>query len=281
MRKILKYFSFILPGLLILSACEVNDPVNDLVRTGYVGANVYYEVEPTNSKAGRDVPFYTEYWSVDDEFKNLELWYGIDKSLNYSLKSSLNEYVYALDSAETARESQLISKFDHDINSYDTEKAAYVIDDVFPVSYTLAPTVIENPLSYDEEQIFKLFPEVLIKNFYAGLFETLDYNMLKMVLVEKTALIDQATFDTHYEVVEIVDPETGEVVGSEKVIKEESKPVLLELFEQVPLQDLIYNPNTFAYQVGYSRTYTLISKFRVVNGNDVEVFSETKAVEIN
>jgi hypothetical protein len=281
MRKILKYFSFILPGLLILSACEVNDPVNDLVRTGYVGANVYYEVESKNSKAGVDVPFYTEYWSEDDEFKNLELWYGLDKSLKYALASSLNDYAYELDSAETARESQLILSFEHDTKSYDTKKAAYVIDDVFPVSYTLAATVIENPSTYDEEQITKLFPEYVINNFYTGLYETLDYDLLKLVLVEKTALIDEVAFDTHFDDVDIVDPETGEVVDSEKVIKEESKPVLFELFEQVPLQELIYNSDEFAYQVGYSQVYTLVSKFRVVNGNEVEVFSETKAVELN
>ncbi|WP_430813939.1 hypothetical protein [Carboxylicivirga sp. RSCT41] len=281
MKNIIKYFIFLLPGMLIFSACEINDPVDELVRTGYMGANVYYETGATNSKAGADVPFYTEYWSVDDRFNNLELWYGIQKSLKYGLTSGVNDYSLSLDSAETARESQVILEYEHVTTSYDVEKAAYIIDDSFPVSYTLAPTIIENPGSYDEGQVTKLFPASFIEQFYDGLFETLDYELLQLILVERAALIDQETFDTHFDDVEIIDPDTEEVIGSEKVMKEESKPVLYELFSQVPLQDLIYNPNTFAFQILYSRIYTLESQFRVVNGNDVEVFSELKAVEIN
>jgi len=281
MKYKIKYLTIIALGALLLNACEINDPVNDLVRTGHLGANVYYEVPNTNIKAGEDVDFYTEYWSVDKKFNALELWYDIESSYKYVLSSGINDYSITLDSVEMARESQVIVDYQHSESSYDTEKAAYVIEDAFPVSYTLAPAIIENPGMYDEDQVNSIFPSSFIQQFYAGLFETLDYELLHLVIVEQGALMDEETFNSHFDVVEELDPDTGEVISTTMVMKEESVPVLFELFQQVALQDLIYNPNTFAYQITYSKMYTLGTKFRVVNGNEVEVFSEVKEVEIN
>lgn len=281
MNKILKYISFLSLGLLGLASCEINDPVDDMIQTGQMGPNVYLEVPNKNLKAGLDVDFHAEYWSLDDQFKALELWYSLEANYKFVLASGINSYSYKLDSVQLARENQMVVAYEHNPAFYDKEKAAYVLDDAFPVSYTLAPTVLQNEITYDDKLVKKFFTTEIIDTFYVGLYETLDYKLMHLVLVERAELLDQETLDTHYDEVDELHPDTGEPIGKKKILKEESKPVLFELFKQVPLSYLVYNAIDLKYLVTYIKEYKLHCSFRVVNGNDVEVFSELSEVKLN
>jgi hypothetical protein len=280
MKNTLKYIFGALTGVFLLASCEINDPINEIARTGDIGPNVYMEIPSANVAAGESVAFQTEYWSVDNQFQSLAIWYSVYANYKYSLTGFLTGYTFSLDSASLARESQEIQPYEHSPSSYNEEKFSYVINDQFPVSYTLATTSIENEETYNQNQVDKLFPASIINSFYEGYFPTLDYDMLQEVMVEENSVMDSATFESHFEIV-VTTPDDGGAPVEEKVMKEGSAPVLLASFKQVPLDALIYNPDKFYYQLNYSKSFQLKARFRVVNGNDVENFSDEKTITVN
>ena len=281
MNSKLKNILSVTIGSLFLISCEINDPVGELARTGNLAANVYMEIPTGNVTAGDSVAFHAEYWSIEDKFNSLSIWYSIQTNMVYSISSGLNEYMYKLDSTEQARELQEIIDFQHSASSYDAEKKAYVVDDQFPVSYTLSGTELNNPIVYDESIVYQLFPALVIEQFYNGVFETLNYDQLNKLMVINNSIVDSAAFETYFETIQIEDPDNeGEFIDV-KVIKEESKPALLELFKEVPLEDLIYDATKQYYGLLYQKGYSLDASFRVVNGNNVESFSQDKTITIN
>ncbi|WP_430809791.1 MULTISPECIES: hypothetical protein [unclassified Carboxylicivirga] len=279
-RSILKYIGFSLAAVWSLSSCEINDPINDLVQTGEKAANVYMEIPVANVSAGAEAGFYTEYWSEDDQYESLELWYSIHAAMKYSLTANYNGYVFALDSAELAREFQKIEAYEHSADNYRKETFSYVIEDAFPISYTLSSSQINNMLEYDQKQIDRFFPASVIESFYVGFFESMDYDLLKGLLVDKQQSVTAEEYETYFDVKEVPDPDNEGSTIEVKVMKEVAVPVLTQLVKDIPLEELIYNPHKMEYFVGYSKSYQLKSKFRVVNGLGVENFSEEKVVTV-
>ncbi len=281
MNNTIKHILGVTIGTLFLISCEINDPVGELARTGNMAANVYMEIPSGNVIAGDSVAFHAEYWSIEDKFNSLAIWYSIQTNLVYTISSGLNEYMYNLDSTEQARELQEIAGFEHNTSNYDPEKKAYVIDDEFPVSYTLSGTELKNPIVYDESIVYQLFPASVIEQFYNGIFETLDYDQLNELMVIDNNIVDSAAFETYFETIQIEDPDNeGEFIDV-KVIKEESKPALLEFFKEVPLEDLVYDATKQHYGLLFQKGYELNASFRVVGGNGIENFSEEKTITIN
>ncbi len=281
MSNTIKYILGAIAGALLLVSCEINDPVYDFARTGNIAANVYMEIPSANVVAGDSVAFHAEYWSVDDKFNSLSIWYSINTSLGYTISSGISDYEYKLDSTEQARELQEIESYEHNAAAYDTEKRAYIIDDKFPVSYTLSATELKNPITYEESIVHQLFPAHVIESFYNGVFETLDYDQLNELMVINNSIVDSAEFETYFETIQIEDPDNeGEFIDA-KVIKEDTKSELLVLFKDVPLEDLIYDATKQYYGLFYQKEYSLNASFRIVNGNGIENFSEEKAITIN
>ncbi|WP_439182563.1 hypothetical protein [Carboxylicivirga taeanensis] len=279
-KSFLKYLSYCLVGFLPLTSCEINDPINDLVKTGDKAANVYMEIPLDKVSAGKNVEFYTEYWSEDDQYSKLEIWYSIHMQLNYSLTAPLTNYTFSLDSTELSRELQLIQSFEHSTDNYNAEKYAYVLEDGFPISYTLSPSSISKLLDYDETQIQRYFPQSVIDRFYVGFFETLNYDLLYELLVDKYTMLTDVEFETHYDVQEVEDPNQAGQTIEIKVMKPESAAVLSGMVREIPLQDLVFEPLHLFYNMSFSKSYELKAKFRVVNGLGVQNFSEEKNVTV-
>lgn len=69
----------------LLAACEINDPVGEISRPGFMAAGVYWDVPVTNVTAGNEVAFQAQYWSVDKRFTSLGVWYDVVRKMKYSL----------------------------------------------------------------------------------------------------------------------------------------------------------------------------------------------------
>jgi hypothetical protein len=63
-------------------------------------------------------------------------------------------------------------------------------------------------------------------------------------------------------------------------VKQEAIPLLNTKIRQLPFSALIYNKNKQYYAVEFSRSYELNARFRVVNGNQVENFSDVKRITV-
>lgn len=282
MKSIIKYISAVIIGSLGLVSCETHDLVDEIARTGHFAPNVYMEVPLTNVSAGGSVEFNTEYWSEDDEYTDLSLWYSLHVSLKYELTSVYNsDYSFVLDSSELVREYHEVNTYEHSDANYDEEKKAYSVNDEFPVSYTLSSSEISDPDTYNETQISRLFPESVIEGFYEGLFQSIGYETLKEILVADFEIIEEDAFDSHFDVIEEepAEPDGDPVIVYE--MKEDSRPVLLGHLKEVPLYGLTYNEAIPAYGINFFRGYELKTKFRVVNGYGTENFSEEKTITVN
>lgn len=284
MKKIMmKYASFLLISFMGwgLFSCETHDVVDEIARPGHFAPNVYIEMGASTVEAGDSVEFSAEYWSEDDAFEDVSLWYSMNTELNYELTSVYNtDYSFVLDSTELVREYHEVLSYEHSDKYYDEEKKAYAVNDTFPTSYTLTPSEISEPETFNEEQINRLFPASVFESFYEGLFETLGYEKLKEILVTDFSIVDEETFDSHFNEIEIEPIEEGDDPEYIYEMKEESAPELLSYLKEVPVEDLIYDEAVPAYRLKYYRGYEIVAKFRVENANGIENFSEEKAVTV-
>ena len=268
------------------------------------------EIPSTVVSAGDDVSFSAQYWSEGDEFKYLGLWYNVVAKYNYSLTAPLTGYNITYDSTAVVRELQEIKSYEHSDSNWDPATKSYVIDDTFPVSYTLSTSEVINQDVYNPDQVESWFPQFLINDFYEGFYGSIDgdSSMLADLLVnevyapDSVAIMDTATFESYF-MLDVVYTELDEQLNDELygnyffvdttvvegdsllmyngyIVDEEIEPSLLTYIEQVPLDYLIYNPNKYYYELGFVKSFELQTQFKVVNGYDVPVFSEEKTVTI-
>ena len=280
MKQITKYILALILGATTLVSCEINDQIGDIARTGDIAANIYMVIPSSIVDAGNPVAFHAEYWSVDDQFESLSIGYSIQANMNYSITAVATNYTYTMDSSEVAREYQAIKSFEHAAGNYDAEARSYVINDDFPVSYTLATSSIGNSDTYNEELINSVFPAYAIAAFYDGFFETLDYNLMKHYVVTSNGIVDEETFESHWDTELVEDPAGGDPTEI-KTMKAESVETLKSYTKQIPLSQIVYNANKFIYEIGYTKSYELNARFRVVNGTGIENFSEEKTITVN
>ncbi|MDK2841552.1 MAG: hypothetical protein PWQ17_1057 [Anaerophaga sp.] len=282
MKKKILYSLIVLGGIIgATTSCETYDLVDEIAQTGHIAPNVYMEVPTGNVTAGDSADFSVQYWSVDRSFTDLSLWYALDVNFKFELTSVYNqEYSFVLDSAERVRDFYKVLTYEHSQSYYDTEKKAYEINGKIPVSYTLSSNEINYPDSYDQELIESLIPASVFARFYEGLFETLEYETLKEILVVDFAILDQETFDSYF-IITVIEPEEEE--GEPEYIyemKEETATELLSYLKQVPVSDLIFNEAVPEYGIKYSKGYKITSKFRVINGEGIENYSEEKIITV-
>jgi hypothetical protein len=259
--------------LFLIPACEINDPVGDISRPGFMAASVYWDVPSTNVTAGNEVQFYAEYWSADQTFTSLGVWYDVVRKLKYSLTYPGNGFAFLLDSTEMVRESMEIKAFTHSGGNFDTNKKAFVIEDKFPVSYTLSSLELKNPLNFDPVQFGSLVPASIRERFIKSLFPQLGYTDFKALLVTENAVVPADTLETWFDTVTVDDVMTRQV-------KQTAIPLLNSKIRQLPFSSLIYNKNRQYYAVEFTRSFELNARFRVVNGNQVENFSDVKKITV-
>ncbi len=271
--KLFKPFAWLFAATAVFVACEINNPVADLSDPGYIAANVYWDVPVANVKAGNNVEFYAEYWSVDGEINYLGVWYDIQKTQKYILTNPVTGYSFSLDSSELSRELLEIKTFTHSEDNYVPEKKAYVIQDQFPVSYTLASLEYKNPITFNADQFNQLIPGYVKEQFLNNLFPQLAYPELKTLLVTDRQIVEPQIFESYFDSIS-----TGDVVS--RIMKTEAGETLRSDLNDVPFSALIYNKNRQYYAVEFTQGYQLDARFRVVNGNGVENFSDTKQITV-
>lgn len=256
-----------------ISSCKINDPVDEISEPGFIAANIYWDIPVTNVTAGNEVEFYAEYWSTDETIEYLGVWYNIDKTLNYTLTYPANGYTLTRDSTELAREFLEIKTFAHSEENYVAEKKAYIIEDQFPISYTLSSLDYENPPVFNQEQFNQLIPAEIQQQFLNNLFPQLGYQDFRNLLIIYRQVVEEETFESYFDT--IMDGET-----ETRVMKPEAEEALRSHLNELPFGDLIYNRNRQYYAVEFSQNYRLNARFRIVNGNQVENYSETKVITV-
>lgn len=267
-------------GLFLFASCEIHDPIDDLVRPGYRASNVYWEIGSANVTAGSDIPFTAQYWVEESDISYVGVWYNVQRSLNYSFTYGGNVFTFTHDTVAEVREFQEIKTIQHSPDFYSPEKKAYVLEETFPTSYTLSSLVLEEAsvFSLSNTLVNQVVPANLKEMFYKQLFDVLNYEQLKEILVTANELIDIEAFDAHFENVLVEDG--AEVPNYTMVMKPDSKPVLYAFFQQVPFPSLVYDKVEQFYRFNYSSVYVLNSQLKVTTSNGTENASKMAAIEL-
>lgn len=274
MKRIFKYM-IIGFGVLYFTSCQEHNLVEDLAQIGFRGGNAYFELPSTNVVAGDSADFIAQYWSEDDRFEELGIYYDVKKYMRFGLTYAANGYTLTFDSVEVSREFQKVVDIQHAQNSYSSQFKAYVVEGKIPVSYTLFSILTENPYSFSATEYEANFPTDFKMRFLKGLYPTLSREDLKSLYVVKYKLVDLETFDGYYDLV--FDENSGKDVF---VLKEEFKQTMFDHLVAIPFDQLIYNSAKQYYGIYYNRYFKLSAKFKVVNGEGVEVLTEPKEITV-
>lgn len=141
MKKIL--FTLTLGLMFIgLTSCEKHDPFDENTITGPVGPETYWVINSSTVKAGTSMGFTGQYYSSVDSIDHSEVWYDLwekeDKIVSAALIKAFN-YSFTSSVVEQKRVLQTIQSYKHDPSFWNDSLSAFVLENSFPVSYTLAP----------------------------------------------------------------------------------------------------------------------------------------------
>ena len=163
-------------GLLFvtIASCEKHDSFDKNTITGAVGPETYWTVESSTAKAGEGMNFVGQYYSTVAKIDHSEVWYELfEKEDKLVTASLIKAFTYSIASStdEQKRMLQTIESYEHSEDLWSDSLHAYVLEDQFPVSYTLAPITWKQPKDLEgfDKNLHAYFGENFVEEFMAGL----------------------------------------------------------------------------------------------------------------
>ena len=137
-------FKILALSLLVLSvaSCEKHDFFDENTITGAVGPETYWTIESSAVKAGESMSFVGQYYSSATQLDHSEVWYDLfqkeEKMVSCALIKSFT-HSFTSSVVNQQRVLQTIQSYPHSEDLWSDSLRAYVLEDKFPVSGTLAP----------------------------------------------------------------------------------------------------------------------------------------------
>lgn len=174
MKTIFKTFAL---GLLLMTiaSCEKHDPFDENTITGAVGPETYWTIESSMVKAGESMSFVGQYYSTVAKIDHSEVWYDLwEKEDKLVTASLIKAFTYTVSSSTKIQKRilQTIQSYEHSEDLWIDSLHAYVLEDKFPVSYTLSPVNWVNPQPSDttvEKNLIAYFGETFAEDFKKNL----------------------------------------------------------------------------------------------------------------
>ena len=263
---------------MILSGCEINDPIDNVVRVGQVAPHVYWEL-PTNSvTAGSPVPFYAQYYTIGDaKIDRLEVWYDVNENIQTAVSCPLvTTFKYSISTSSTtlSREYQEVISFSHKAENWDLLKKAYVLDTVFPTSRTLRTVEWKEVKIFDDTKFGAYFPSNFASHFKDSLYTLLKVSDFRKIMVSLNVISDvdfKAYTDSTFNL------NSG---SYDYFIKAGKKADLKSKYDGILFKDLIYDSSAQIYKVEYTRFYKLNARFKAYDKNNVAGVTDKKEIEL-
>ncbi len=273
-----------------------HDPFDDIIITGEVGPQVYWEIASSIVPAGSNVDFTAQYYTnVEDvTIDHSEVWYNITENIEKSVFCPwIKSFAYSVETSitEEKRSQQLIKHFEHSEDTYDSSLRAYILEDAFPISGALAPFLWGNPTSFgvDESTLTETyFGMGFMQHFKDSLYNLLNqrdavyhsYQDFRSLFVglglsEDFSEFTDSTFDAN----------SGQYIKHFKWnIEHTDRPIPAEvtrLYNNITFSQLIHNKTYSIYEISYKRCYYVRATLRVYDNRGVYGTSQAKDIEIN
>ena len=165
-------------GLLVMAvaSCEKHDLFDENTITGAVGPEAYWTIESSMVKAGESMGFVGQYYSTVDSnyIDHSEVWYELFEKEDKLVSASLiTAFTYSYTSSTTAQKRMLqtIQSYPHSEDLWSDSLHAYVLEDRFPISNTLAPISWVQPkdLNGFDKNLLAYFGQTFAEEFKEGL----------------------------------------------------------------------------------------------------------------
>jgi len=279
MEKSKLFKLLLIPVVILITGCEINDPIDNIVKVGNVAPHVYWELSSTSFSAGASVPFYAQYYPSEpgQEVTGLEVWYDINEKIEKTVTCPLvSSFTYTISSSSTtlSREFQKIIEYEHKSNYWNADKKAFVLDTVFPTSKTLKTVEWKNVSVFDNSKFNTYFPSTFAAHFKDSLYTLLKVADFRKIMVSLNIM-------TGTEFITYTDSTFNDNSGAyDYYIKDNMKADLKTKYDGIEFKDLIYDATNQLYKVEYSKSYLLNARLKVIDNKHTEGISENKEIEL-
>ena len=281
MRKIFNIKMLcILSVAFLLVGCDINDPIDNVVRVGQVAPHVYWELPSNSVTAGAPVSFYAQYYTVGDaKVDRLEVWYDVNENISRLVSCPLvTTFKYSVSSSSNvlSREFQKIAGYNHLESHWSTLKKAYILDTVFPTSNTLRNVEWKEVKTFDDTKFNAYFPTGFATQFKDSMYKMLKVADFRKIMVT-LGKIKNSDFIAYTDSTKEVNPNTG---FRDIFLKPDSVISLKNKYISIPFKDLIYDQSAQIYKVEYTKSYKLNARFKAFDKNQVAGISDKKEIEL-
>ena len=264
------------------NSCEKHDFIDDLVITGDVGPQAYWEVGSSAVNAGSNLDFSLQYYSKVSDIDYSEVWYSIDETVFQSVSCPwLSTFTYNLSSTKTKtqRISQFIQKYPHSSAVWSDSLRAFTLKSTLPVSGTLSPVSWAQPVNFDSKKMTDYFGANYMQHFKDSLYSLMKYADFKkmylgMGLLEDFKNYTDSTFDKNSNGYVYHFPKNAE--GKTPIPSK-----IAEMYKDITFEKLIENTSSANYNLEYKRTYSIEANMRVYDKRGVYGTTTQKKIEIN
>ncbi len=273
-----------------LVACDKHDFIDDLVITGEVGPQAYWEVASALASAGSNMEFTAQYYtSVEGVTINRsEVWYNITETIDKSISCPwLKTFTYSVTELSTneKRAQQKISEYLHDdVAVYSDSLKAYTFTDVFPISGTLTPFQWAKPNYFTKDDSLSVetyFGTGFMQNFKDSIQAKMQYADYRNMFLGLGIRDDFKEWTDS-----VYDPNTDSQIYFFKGNADPNGTIIpadvTRLYnDSIDFGMLIQNAAENSYDVSYKRTYAIRAILRVYDSRGVYGTTVAKDIEIN
>ena len=283
----MKHTTFIMSivaAALVLTACAKHDFFDEDTITGKVGPEAYWEVGSAVVTAGSNMDFIAQYYSSVSQIDHSEVWYDVEETVDKSVTCPWTvTFTYTLSSniTEQKRVSQLIKEYKHAESMWSDSLHAYVLNDVFPVSGTLAAFDWKQPVQFDSTKMIQYFGDTYMADFKEAVHQKMQFADYRKMYIGMGKLEDFKQYTDSTE-----DKNQGEGVYVYHFPKnaqgEEVVPYAIDsIWETIGFAELIDNTANGYYDVEYKRSYALNALMRVYDVRGIYGRTVSKHIDIN
>lgn len=283
----MKHTTFIMSivaAALVLTACAKHDFFDEDTITGKVGPEAYWEVGSAVVTAGSNMDFIAQYYSSVSQIDHSEVWYDVEETVDKTVTCPWTvTFTYTLTSniTEQKRVSQLIKEYKHTESMWSDSLHAYVLNDVFPVSGTLAAFDWKQPAQFDSAKMVQYFGDTYMADFKEAVHKKMQFADYRKMYIGMGKLEDFKQYTDSTE-----DKNQGEGVYVYHFPKnaqgEEVVPYAIDsIWETIGFAELIDNTANGYYDVEYKRSYALNALMRVYDVRGIYGRTVSKHIDIN
>ena len=199
MMKILKNILILIFFTASVMSCVKNDILDEMAEIGEKAPSLYLDPVSPIAFPNAEIPLKVSYWSEDDQFTYMSLNHNITEKNTLKIALADISYTYEGTFDTLMVEDEVYQTFQHNFVNWKPEEHAYALE----MSYLVNPSYAKRTKSQGNTAIDVFVQglyEEISDNFFLNLSTKLGKADLEMILVITHGVMDQATFDSYYDV---------------------------------------------------------------------------------